>query len=196
MRIATKLMIVLALLMVTGACAKADVITVWTINANFTYNSTSNTETGSFTYDATTGQITTWNITVAGTNTLADNNYTPSDSFLTTNFFPTTSPAYVSFYDNSGPGNGDYLDLDIASALNGTGGTFNLLAGNNGANYQSTIVCNGCGILNTNDTNTVTGAVVGAPEPGTLGLMGTGLMSLIGIAVLRRRKSAAFIGAQ
>ncbi|MGD0842711.1 MAG: PEP-CTERM sorting domain-containing protein [Candidatus Acidiferrales bacterium] len=162
--------------------ASADQLINWTVNANFTYNSQSNTETGSFTYDVTTNTITTWDIVVAGTNTLADFTYTPGDSTQYTVYESFTSnPSYVNFNDSSSPY--DYLDLDIAGALTSPA-TLNLNAGSNGATVYSSIVCRGCGLLNTNDTNTVTGTLV--PEPGSLSLLVCGLLGL-GMLFAKRR---------
>jgi len=166
--------------------ASADTVYTYTVNANFTYDSTSNLLTGTFTYDATMGTITTWDLTVSGTNLAADATYTPllsgGDSAVIGAYYsPTTNPSYVNFYDFF---TGQYIDLDIAGDL-ADGGNYNLLPGTNGLTYQSSVVCNGCGTLNTSDTNTADDAVA-TPEPGSLMLLGSGLIGLIG---WRKRKA-------
>src|ERR1700683_5535370 len=62
-----------------ATCASAN--TIWECNATFKYNSLSNTATGTFELNSSLQLVNNWDITVKGTNTPADNVYTPSDSF-------------------------------------------------------------------------------------------------------------------
>jgi len=161
-----------------GFATYASADSIWTINASFVYpsNGNTNTETGTFRLDPSLNLV-TWDITVSGTNTLADNVYTPGDSFRT---LP-EDPTHLDLYDG---GSGTYIDLYFAAPLTNAGGTITLLAGNNGANFDSTIVCDGCGVLDTTEINTVIGSTV-VPEPSGLMLLGSGFVGLLGVV---RRK--------
>src|SRR5579863_9138220 len=74
-----------------GAFASAD--TIWNLDATFSYNSLSNTATGTFELDPGLNLV-AYDVTVAGTNALADNEYTPGDSFP---IFPDLT--HLDFYD-------------------------------------------------------------------------------------------------
>jgi hypothetical protein len=140
MKKSVKLLAAALLFLGFATCAWAN--TIWTVNASFIYPSagTTNTATGTFTLDSSLNVV-TWNITVAGTNVQADNTFTPANSSLITATFDTT---HVDFYDAS---TNQYVDLYLASPLSNTGGTITLLAGDDGASKNSTVVCPGCGVL-------------------------------------------------
>jgi hypothetical protein len=158
------------LLTVFAAYVPAD--TIWNINATFSYNALGNTETGTFQLDSSLNLV-TWNITVTGTNLLADNVYTPGDSIA---IFP--DKTHLDFYDSS---TNQYADLYLQSPLSNAGGTINLLYGDGGESSNSTIVCAGCGTL---DQGTVSTSSV--PEPAWLAVMGIAA-GLFGTARHRKR---------
>jgi PEP-CTERM motif len=176
MNILTKTMIGVGLLLGSGVCAIAD--TIWTLNdATFQYNSTGNTATGTFELDPSLNLI-TWDITVAGTNTQADNVFTPGDSI---SVFPDLT--HLDFWDGA---TGQYIDLFFSSPLTTAGGTINLAAGDDGESSSSTITCPGCAVLvvNSDHRPSVTG-VASTPEPATIPFLGAGLV-LIGIVTRRK----------
>lgn len=168
----TKLMALVGLAAGFAAYASAD--TIWDLDATFDYNSLSNTATGTFELDPSLDLV-TWDITVAGSNTPADNVYTTGDSIA---IFPDLT--HLDFYDGS---SNQYINLYLASPLTTAGGAINLLYGDGGETNNATIVCAGCGTL-------VSGTVsaVATPEPSLIGLLaGAGIL---GLALLRRSKSS------
>jgi hypothetical protein len=76
-----------------ATCASAD--TVWNVDATFSYNSVSNSATGTFQLDPSLNLV-TWDITVAGSDTQSNNLYTPGDSI---DVFPDLT--HLDFYDGS-----------------------------------------------------------------------------------------------
>lgn len=168
----------LGFVFLAAACvgtARAD--TTWDLDAGFTYNNTSNLATGTIVLNSSL-QLVSWDVTVSGTNTLADNIYTSGDSLA---IFPNLT--HLDFYDGT---TGQYIDLYLSSAFSNAGGTINLLAGDNGADSNSTVVCAGCGVLTSGD---LVGTPVGAatPEPPSVALFGTGAALLAFLAMRRRQ---------
>jgi hypothetical protein len=140
------------------------------VNASFSYNSHTNEATGSFTLDPSL-HLVTWDVVVTGTNTPADNTYTPGDSIA---IFPDLT--HLDFYDS---GTGQYLDLYLASPLSNNGGTINLLVGDRGADSNSTVACSGCGVL-VSGTVSASNQAQSAPEPSSIALSITGLALIAG----------------
>jgi hypothetical protein len=134
----TKLLSVAGLAFAFATCASADI--TWTFNTTtFCYNcgdvgfeTDNNIKTGSFfTTDNTGANLTGYDITVQGTNTLADNEFTPGDSFRTLPMDAT----HIDLWDGS---SGQYIDLYFASpGTTSAGGTVNLLQGDLGADSNS-----------------------------------------------------------
>jgi hypothetical protein len=156
---------------VAGFATFASADTIWNLDATFSYNSLANTATGTFQLDPSLNLV-TWDITVAGSNTPADDVYTPGDSIA---IFPDLT--HLDFYD---AGTNQYIDLYLQSPLTSGGGSIPLLFGNGGADSNSTIVCAGCGTL-------VSGAVgtTVTPEPASIGLLSG--VGILGLALLRRK---------
>jgi hypothetical protein len=161
---------------IAGFTARASANTIWYVDATFAYNSLSNTEMGTFQLDPSLNLV-TWDITVSGSNTAADLEYTPSNS---NDVFPDLTR--LDFFEKGGTG--PYADLYFASPLSNAGGAINLLYGNGGANSFSTIVCAGCGTLVTGSVSTTA-----TPEPPAIGIL-SGL-GILGLVVLRRRGAIA-----
>jgi len=169
----TKLLAIVGV--VAGFATYASADTIWNLDATFSYNSLANTATGTFQLDPSLNLL-SWDITVAGSNTPADDIYTPGDSI---SVFPDLT--HLDFYDGS---TNQYINLYLQSPLTNAGGTIDLLYGDGGASNNSTIVCAGCGTL-------VSGTVssVATPEPASIGfLSGAGIL---GIAFLRRKRMSA-----
>src|ERR1700761_7176545 len=124
--------------LVAGFTSYAAADTVWNLDATFNYNTLANTATGTFEIDPS-NDVVTWDITVGGTNVAADNVYTPGDSI---DIFPDLT--HLDFYDRT---TGQYIDLYLQSPLTSAGGTIALLYGDGGASNNATIVCAGCGTL-------------------------------------------------
>lgn len=163
-----------AALFFAGFATYASADTTWTLDATFTYDGMTNTATGTFTVNSGLSAITSWDITVTGTNTPADDTYTSAPPDIVE--FPDTT--HVDFYDAN---TNQYIDLYLASPLSNAGGTINLLAGDNGETTNSTIVCGSdCGVLDE-------GTLSAAPEPLSLLLFGTGLVAIMGM--VRRKVS-------
>jgi len=158
--------------LITGftTCAAAD--TVWNLDATFSYNTFANTATGTFELDPS-NDLVTWDITVNGTNGPADNVYTPGDSIA---IFPDLT--HLDFYDGS---TGQYIDLYLQSPLTNAGGTIELLYGDGGETSNSTIVCAGCGTLDSGLVSTFA-----IPEPSSICLLG-GAAGLLAFSLLRRK---------
>jgi len=156
-----------------SALAPAD--TIWNVNATFAYNQLTNTASGSFTLNSSLDLV-SWNITVAGTNTSADNTYTSVDSI---DIFPDLT--HLDFYDGS---TNQYIDLYFASPLSNSGGTINLLYGDGGQSDNATIVCDGCGTLLAGTVSTATAV----PEPSSIALLA---MTGLAVILLRRCKKVS-----
>ena len=166
----TKLMALAGFIAGFATYASAD--TIWNVDATFSYDSLSNTATGTFELDPSLNLV-GWDITVDGSNAAADDEYTPGDSIA---IFPDLT--HLDFYDGS---TNQYINLYLDSPLTNAGGNITLLYGDGGATDNSTIVCAGCGTL-------VSGAVSTAatPEPSLIGLLsGAGIL---GLAFLRRSR--------
>jgi hypothetical protein len=153
----------------------ASASTVWDLDATFSYNQTANTATGTITLDSSL-HLVSWDITVTGTNTAADNVYTSADSFA---IFPDLT--HLDFYDSS---TNQYINLYLASPFTNSGGDITLLAGNNGQNSNSTVVCAGCGVLVSGQLSDPPAAT---PEPSSVALFATGA-GILGIAVMMRKR--------
>lgn len=169
----TRLLAVAGFVAICGSYASAD--TIWNLDATFSYNSLTNTATGTFQLDPSLNLV-TWDITVAGSNAAADNTYTPGDSIAV---FPDLT--HLDFYDGT---TNQYIDLFLQSPLTNAGGNISLLFGDGGADSNSTIVCAGCG--------TLVSGTVGAtetPEPSSIGILsGAGIL---GLALLHRKRTRA-----
>jgi len=173
--------IMAAFLAICTASARADI--TWTFNdVTFCLHCGMPTETDNditstswFTTDDAATTVTGWDITVEGTNTGADNEYTssvPGNGFI----FP--DPTNLYFYS---PGFAQYLTLFLASpGITSAGGTVDLLLGDAGADGNSTIACNGCSVL---VSGSITGSTVPEPRYTALGLFG-----LAGMGLIARRK--------
>jgi hypothetical protein len=183
----SKTSVIAGLAFAFASCASADI--TWTFNTTtFCYNcgdvgyeTDNDIQAGSFfTTDNTGTDLTGWDITVEGTNAGADNEYTPSDSFRT---FPMDA-THIDLYDGS---SGQYIDLYFASpGTTSAGGTVSLLAGDLGADANSTIVCNGCGTLVSGSVTGSGGSAVPEPRFGA-----TLLIGLAGLGLLAQRKFRA-----
>ena len=173
MKNSTKLLCCFVLVFGLSAAASADMI--WNIDATLQYNSFNNTVTGSFTLDPSLN-IVTYNIIVSGTNTQANGVFTPSNSFPV-NPNPTTFP-FINV--NSTPNR--FLVLFLKRPVSNAGGSIPLLFGSGGLTVNSTIACPGCATL-------VSGYVTTnpIPEPGSLALLGSGILAVAGL--MRRRQA-------
>jgi hypothetical protein len=185
MKSITKLLTIAGLAVVFASCASADITwnfntTTFCLHCGFSNELDNDIAAGSFfTTDDTGANLTGWDITVEGTNSGADNEYTAGDSFRT---LPMDAN-HIDLYDGS---SGQYIDLFFdAPGITSAGGTVNLLQGDLGADSNSTIVCDGCGTL-------VTGSVVAAGSPVPEPRFGAILMlGLSGLGLLGFRKFAA-----
>ncbi len=112
--------------------------------------------------------LVTWTVFVNGTNTQANNAFTPANSIA---IFPDTT--HLDFYDGV---TGQYVDFYLASPLTNAGGTIPLLYGDGGASGNSTIACSGCSTL-------VSGFVTTnpIPEPGSMALLVSGILGVAGL---------------
>jgi hypothetical protein len=187
MKSITKLLTIAGLAVAFASCASADITwnfntTTFCLHCGFSNELDNDIASGSFfTTDDTGAVLTGWDITVEGTNSGANNEYTPGDSFRT---LPMDAN-HIDLYDGS---SGQYIDLYFDSpGTTSAGGTVNLLQGDLGADSNSTIVCDGCGTL-------ISGSVAGGgspvPEPRfgailMLGLSGFGLLGYRKFASLR-----------
>jgi hypothetical protein len=106
LKTATKLLVYAGL--VAGLATYASADTIWNVNATFKYNSLGNTAKGTFELNSSLALV-TWNITVSGTNIVADNVYTPSDSI---DVYPNST--HLDFYDGS---TNQYIDLYLQTGL-------------------------------------------------------------------------------
>jgi hypothetical protein len=180
MRLITRAMIILALLVGTGACAMAD--TVWTFN-NVVFDNSHfgafdpNQLTGTFTTSVvgSTWTVTGFSLTIAPIPTLGDTPYA-DDIFTITQVLG--SPYLPGEIGISNADFSKYIALIPNSPLSPSGGTFSL-----GAGFD----CNGCGTLITNLDPTVAGtdSRTATPEPGSGLLLGCGL---VGLALFSRKR--------
>ena len=161
--------------LISGFATYASADTIWNVDATFSYNSSGNTATGTFELDPSLNLV-TWDLNVTGSNTPADNEYTPLDSIAVL-----PDATHFDFYDGS---TNQYIDLYLQSAVTNAGGTINLLYGDGGASRNSTIVCAGCGTL---VAGTVSTSPV--PEPSSLSLIAGGV-ALLGLVLLRKKRTA------
>jgi hypothetical protein len=159
-----------------GLATIASADTVWYVDGTFSYDGLANSVSGMFTLDPTLALL-TYDITVDGSNLVADNRYTPGDSIA---IYP--DQTHLDFYDG---GTNQYLDLYLAGPLSNAGGTISLLAGDAGADSNSSIACPGCSVLVSGTLSTTPPSA--APEPASIGLA-SGL-GILGLAAWRRKKA-------
>ena len=174
--------ILLTALAAIGAQRSASAAPVtWTLS-NITFTD-GGIATGSFTYDADTNIVSTWNITVSGGNTTSfpPFTYNPSDSSVDTPLFafvlPPTDPAFIDDYR--------VLRLYPISPLTDAGGVVSLDMNPT----DGSVECFNCGPY-----RPVTGGTLDAtatPEPGSAILAGVPLLA--GLIVLRRRVARALV---
>jgi hypothetical protein len=172
MRLITRAMIILALLMGTGACAMAD--EVWTLN-NVEFDNSHfgaydpNQLTGTFTTNTvgSTWSVTSFSLTITPIPTAGDIP-DPNNVFTIAQVVPSYLPGEIGLPDASFS---DFIDLILSSPLTTSGGTISIASG---------FDCNGCGTLITNLDPSVTGTAVGiaTPEPSSVLLLACGLVGL------------------
>jgi hypothetical protein len=171
MRLFTRAVIVLALLMGTAACAMAN--EVWTFN-NVEFNNGGtfdpNQLSGTFTTNTvgSTWSVVNFSLTITPIVTAGD---TPDPNNVFTVFQVLGSPTLPNEISLSNVGFSEFIDLIPSAPLSPTGGTFALTSG---------FDCAGCGTLITNLDPTVTGTApgVGAPEPSSALFLVCGLGGL------------------
>jgi hypothetical protein len=161
-----------------GFAALASADTIWYVDGSFDYDGLTNSVSGTFALDPTLALL-TYDVTVDGSNLVADNEYTPGNSIA---IHP--DQTHLDFYDGS---TNQYLDLYFASPLSNAGGTISLLAGDDGADSSSTIACPGCSVLVSGTVSTT--APSPAPEPASIGLASG--VGVLGLAAWRRKKTFA-----
>jgi hypothetical protein len=194
----SKLLVGLTVVFMMGAgSAMASPVTWDLTNVSFDFDSGtvgatpgSITATGSFTYDADTHTMLTWDIAVSGSSdTLLDQTYTPSNSYVPSLYNSVLTSVQFVFFPPSHieVSNGDYpngtettaIEFDFHDAPNGevltdAGGSFGVL----------TAITN---LYDYSDSETFgvrTGSLTSAPvaltpEPGSLVLVGTGLVAML-----------------
>jgi hypothetical protein len=186
LRTITHLLFASGLALGLATTSSADI--AWTFNnVTFCLHCGQPTETDNnitaasfFTTDNAASTVTGWDITVAGTNAGADNEY---KSGVAGNGFIFPDANHLDFFS---PGFVQYLDLFLAApGITSAGGPVNLLLGDAGATGSSTIACNGCSTL---VSGSVTGSTSAVPEP----RFGAFLAAcLIGLGFIARRKLVA-----
>jgi len=161
-----------ALALMSVVSASAD--TVWDVNASFTYDGLANAASGNFTLDPSLNLV-AWNITVSGTNLAADDIYSQTNS----NDIPVFPDlTHLDFYD---AGTNQYIDFYLSFPLSSAGGVIGLLEGDDGETTNSTIVCAGCGVLDSGSLSSESSAV---PEPKFGAFLVAGL---VGLGYITRR---------
>jgi hypothetical protein len=173
MRLFTRVMIILGLLMGTAACAMAN--EVWTFN-NVEFDNSHfgafdpNLLSGTFTTNTvgSTWSVISFSLTITPIPTAGDS---PDTNDIFTVAQVLGSPSLPNQISISNTGFSDFIDLTPSAPLSPTGGIFALTSG---------VDCTGCGTLITNLDPTVTGTApgVGAPEPSSALLLVCGLGGL------------------
>ena len=167
MKVFSRVIIGLGLLMGSGACAMADI--VWTLNdvfLQFPHNGGINEVTGNFTTDNSVDTIESFSIAVTGPET--EGTFTPA--LMVDAYLPGTIGIANSDFSK-------YVDLYLSSPLTSAGGKVDM-----GSGFD----CPGCGTLlvNADHTPSVIG-VASTPEPSTIPFLGAGLL-LMGTLVRRK----------
>ena len=161
----------MAALLVFSTVAQADTLT-WTLTGvRFDDGGTAN---GTFTFDSDTNSILNWNLTTTAGGTLGAFSYNSGDGGSA---FSNGAGSNDFFFDDAA--NDRYMRLNTLSGLTGPG-TVGLGGGQFGEGYE----CTNCG----NVRFIVDGEVTSTPEPGSLALLGSGLVGLAG--GLRRKLMA------
>jgi hypothetical protein len=169
MKVFSRVMIGLGLLLGSGVCAMADIL--WTFDD--VYFTNGNELTGWFTTDNTVDAVDSFSIDVTGPATEA--------AFTATQMVNAYLPNEI------GIANADfseYVDFELPTSLTSLGGTIDLTQG-----YD----CPGCGVLivNADHTPTVTGVTgvaadfVPTPEPSSIPFLGAGVV-LMGLMMRRK----------
>ncbi len=185
MTVMTRVLGAAALAMAAAAPALASPL-VWTLtDVHFDDDATAS---GTFTYDADTGLISDWSITISGSSVLPDFTYT-KDGIQDAEEFPygVAGFALFSFTDSADPFSTDrFFNLVTVRALSDSGGIVALVADG------SSVDCDNCGNYHTVDRGSV--VALGSsptPEPATwaLTILGFGAIG----STLRMRRPARVV---
>lgn len=187
MTVMTRVLGAAALAMAAAAPALASPL-VWTLtDVHFDDDTTA---TGTFTYDADTGLISDWSITISGGSVLPGFTYT-KDGTQDAEVFPSGAGPFevLSFSDNSDPLLiTRYMTLGTVSPLSDSGGIVALVADG------SSVDCDDCAPYHTVDRGSV--VALGdspTPEPATWALTMLGF-GAIGSTLRRRRPARVVFG--